>query len=89
MLASESLIAYVVHIAILYGSSWNTGLRQVIGGSLDPAQTGGFIVVMIVVSCLLAMGWHLSKRKLPSLRQAAADALLRRILRPDAAPAGD
>src|SRR5512146_161290 len=38
-LASESLIAYIVHIAILYGTSWTIGLRQTIGESLNPLQT--------------------------------------------------
>jgi len=77
-LASESLIAYIVHIAILYGTSWSIGLRQVMGETLNPVQTMMFIVLMIVVSCAIAIGWNISKQKLPPLIRGVFDPILGR-----------
>jgi uncharacterized membrane protein len=77
-LASESLIAYMVHIAILYGTSWSVGLRQTMGESLNPLQTFLFIILMIVVSCAIAIGWNISKQKVKGLRQAVLDPLFGR-----------
>lgn len=77
-LASESLIAYIAHIAILYGTSWTIGLRQVMGESLNPLQTTMFIILMIVVSCMIAIGWNISKQKLPPLVRTVFDPILGR-----------
>ena len=77
-LASESLIAYIAHIAILYGTSWTIGLRQVMGETLNPIQTMMFIALMIVVSCMIAIGWNVSKQKLPPLARAALNPILGR-----------
>jgi uncharacterized membrane protein len=77
-LASESLIAYIIHIAILYGTSWTIGLRQTMGESLNPLQTMMFIVLMIVASCMIAIGWNISKLKLPPLARAVFDPIFGR-----------
>ncbi len=77
-LASESLIAYIVHIAILYGTSWTIGLRQTMGESLNPSQTMMFIVLMIAVSCMIAIGWNISKQTLPPLIRSVFDPILGR-----------
>ncbi|HEU5401380.1 MAG TPA: heparan-alpha-glucosaminide N-acetyltransferase domain-containing protein [Terriglobales bacterium] len=77
-LASESLIAYIVHIAILYGTSWTIGLRQTMGESLNPLQTTMFIILMIVVSCAIAIGWNISKQKIPPLARAVFDPIFGR-----------
>jgi uncharacterized membrane protein len=90
-LASESLIAYIAHIAILYGSSWTLGLRQAMGETLNPGQTILFIVLMIAGSCLIAIGWNHAKQKAPVLVRTVAQPVLRRIpwriYRPDSATA--
>lgn len=77
-LASESLVAYMIHIAILYGTSWSIGLRQTIGEKLNPVQTMMFIILMTVVSCAIAIGWNISKQKVKGLRQAVLDPLFGR-----------
>jgi hypothetical protein len=40
-LAQESLIIYFVHICILYGSTWDPGIRQWIGPTLAPLSALG------------------------------------------------
>ncbi len=40
-LAQESLIIYFVHICILYGSTWNPGIRRWIGPTLAPLSALG------------------------------------------------
>jgi hypothetical protein len=77
-LASESLIAYIVHIAILYGTSWTIGLRQTMGESLNPLQTLMSITLMIVVSCTIAIGWNISKQTLPPLMRSVFDPIFGR-----------
>jgi uncharacterized membrane protein len=63
-LGRESLIAYVAHVFILYGSSWNLGLRQAVGASLSPAYTLMSIVALVLASGAIAFGWHSFKQVL-------------------------
>ncbi len=77
-LASESLIAYIVHIAILYGTSWSLGVRQFMGETLNPVQTTMSIVLMIVISCMIAIGWNITKQKLPPLARTVFDPIFGR-----------
>lgn len=77
-LASESLIAYIIHIAILYGTSWTIGLRQTMGESLNPVQTMMAIALMILVSCMIAIGWNISKQKVPPFARAVFDPIFGR-----------
>jgi uncharacterized membrane protein len=64
-LAQESLIIYFVHLCILYGSIWNPGLRQVIGSTLTPLPTLGWICLLILSMMMLACGWNWFKRAEP------------------------
>jgi uncharacterized membrane protein len=77
-LAQQSLFLYLVHLSILYGSAWNTGLRQWYGATLDPLHTFLWIGVLLVLMMLLAWGtsqikwkciWNLPESKAPSPAQ--------------------
>jgi len=54
-LSRESLIIYIVHICILYGSPWNTGLRHRIGPSLGMTATLGCIAALVVSMVAVAL----------------------------------
>lgn len=55
-IAQESLLIYFVHLCIIYGSVWNTGLMQYIGETLSPIRTVP-VTLALVVSMVL-MGWY-------------------------------
>jgi peptidoglycan/LPS O-acetylase OafA/YrhL len=57
-LSRESLIIYIVHICILYGSPSNTGLRHRIGPSLGLTATLGCIAALVVSMVAVALTWH-------------------------------
>ena len=41
-LAQQSSVIYFVHVCVLYGSIWNTGMRQWSGATLAPAAALGW-----------------------------------------------
>ena len=61
-LSRESLVIYILHICILYGSPWNTGLRHRIGPSLGLTATLGCIAALVVSMVAVALTWHRLKR---------------------------
>ena len=73
-LAQESLTIYFVHICILYGSLWNSGLRQMIGATLAPLPTFGWVWFLLLGMTVLGLGWSWFKKAEPKrsyLLQAA------------------
>ena len=68
--AQQSLLIYLVHLCILYGSVWNIGLRQWLGPTLDPWHTLLWIVLLIASMTLLA--WSRSQIK-PKAKIRTAD----------------
>jgi uncharacterized membrane protein len=54
-LARESLTIYFVHICILYGSLWNSGLRHTVGATLAPGHT--LLVIALMLASMLTLGW--------------------------------
>ena len=63
--AQESLLIYVVHLCIVYGSIWNPGLYQFYGGSLTPLATFLVVVGLIAAMTLLAWQWNVLKHHRP------------------------
>lgn len=68
-LAQESLMIYVVHVAIIYGSLWNRGMRQLVGPQ-GLLATIGWILALFVAMGLLAFGWNRAKRFHPLVAHA-------------------
>jgi uncharacterized membrane protein len=64
-LAQESLTIYFVHICILYGSLWNSGLRQKIGSTLAPLPTLGWVWFLLLGMTALGLTWNWFKRAEP------------------------
>lgn len=65
-LAAESLLVYVVHVSVLYGSHWNAGLGRWLGPQ-DPGGTAAWIGLLFVASGAMAWAWHRTKQDAPSV----------------------
>ena len=63
--AQESLVVYVIHLAIIYGSAWNTGLYRWFAGSLSPLATLLVVVALVATMTLLAWHWNRLKHQRP------------------------
>jgi uncharacterized membrane protein len=75
-LAQESLLIYFVHLAVLYGSVWNPGLRQWIGWTLAPLPTFAWICLLLFSMVLLGGTWGWLKRAAPRVSYAVRFAVL-------------
>lgn len=64
-LAQESLTIYFIHVCLLYGSIWTVGLRQMIGATLTPLPTLGWICVFVASMTALGWTWNWTKRAKP------------------------
>ncbi|MGZ4788210.1 MAG: heparan-alpha-glucosaminide N-acetyltransferase domain-containing protein [Terriglobales bacterium] len=64
-LAEESLLVYFVHVDLLYGSVWNPGLRNYLGGTLPLGQAYVWVIAMIAAMTALAYHWNRSKKSYP------------------------
>jgi uncharacterized membrane protein len=63
--AQESLTIYIIHICILYGSTWNLGMRQLIGPTLTFVPTLEWILLLLVSMTLAAWAWNWFKHNEP------------------------
>ena len=64
--AQESLVVYFVHLCIVYGSVWNTGLYRFFGDRMSPLATVGFVVAVVLPMIGLAWCWNRLKHASPS-----------------------
>jgi hypothetical protein len=63
-LAQESLSVYFVHVCLLYGSIWNSGLREKFSGlNLEQALT--VAALMIAAMGAVALSWNRLKKGPP------------------------
>jgi uncharacterized membrane protein len=73
--AQETLLIYFVHLCIVYGSIWNTGLAQTFGRKLGPFETVASVLVLMAAMVALAAVWNRWKHSRPrSARWAAVGA---------------
>lgn len=63
LVGRNTLLIYIVHLMILYGSAWNPGLILLFGESLSAWNTVGFAVGMVLLMSLLVMLIHKLKIK--------------------------
>jgi heparan-alpha-glucosaminide N-acetyltransferase-like protein len=64
-LAEESLLVYFVHVCLLYGSIWNPGLKQYVGGTMGFAHAYLFVIALISVMLFAAYHWNSTKKSYP------------------------
>ena len=70
--AQESLLIYFVHLCIVYGSVWNTGLVQRYGASRTPIQTVFFVALVVSAMAALAYYWNWFKHVHPRWARATS-----------------
>lgn len=70
--AQESLLVYFVHLCIVYGSVWNTGLVQMYGPTRTPVQTVFFVALVVSAMAALAYYWNWFKHVHPRTARAAS-----------------
>jgi uncharacterized membrane protein len=73
-LAQESLSIYFAHICILYGSVWNTGLRQTVGATLTAFPTALSALSLMCLMTAFGLSWHWFKKTEPRFSQLARTA---------------
>lgn len=56
--AQESLLIYVLHLFIVFGSVWAPGFLNIFGPTLTPLQLLPLIVLLISTMTLAAFGWN-------------------------------
>jgi uncharacterized membrane protein len=59
--AQETLLIYFVHLCIVYGSIWNSGLAVWYAGSLGPMAT--LLCVLLVLASMAVLGWYWHRLK--------------------------
>ena len=70
--AQESLLIYFVHLCIVYGSVWNTGLVQMYGPTRTPVQTVFFVALVLSAMAALAYYWNWFKHVHPRISRATS-----------------
>jgi uncharacterized membrane protein len=76
--AQESLLIYFLHLCLVYGSVWNSGLRQIFGETLAPLATAPIVIALVAAMVIVAWQWNRWKHHSPvtarwiSLAAAAA-----------------
>ena len=73
--AQESLLIYFVHLCIVYGSVWNTGLVQMYGPTRTPVQTVFFVALVLSAMAALAYYWNWFKHVHPRAARATSYAV--------------
>lgn len=63
VIAGESLVIYVIHLCIVYGSAWNVGLRQTVGPTLSLIPAIGCVGALCGAMILAAWTWSWCKQQ--------------------------
>jgi uncharacterized membrane protein len=64
-LAEESLVVYFVHVSLLYGSMWNIGLKQIVGGTMGFWNAYLYVIAMMSMMLMMAYYWNRAKKNHP------------------------
>jgi uncharacterized membrane protein len=73
--AQESLVVYFVHLCIVYGSVWNSGLSRFYGEALGPGGTVLAVIAVVLPMIALAWQWNGLKHHRPRLARVVAIAV--------------
>ncbi len=66
VMAMETLVIYVAHLFVLYGTPLNEGVNRAIGKNLQIPEAVLGVTVLFAAMAALAWGWHLLKKKKPT-----------------------
>jgi uncharacterized membrane protein len=73
--AQESLVIYFVHLCIVYGSVWNSGLYRFYGEALGPGATVLAVIAVVLPMIALAWQWNGLKHHHPRRARVVAVAI--------------
>jgi len=76
VMGQETLVVYVAHLFVLYGSPLHRGFQHDWGHALGLGQSALFFLAVFVAMAFLAWGWHTFKTRRPGQFQTARLALL-------------
>lgn len=74
-MGQESLVIYVIHLIILYGSTLGPGLNRVVGRTQDVPGAIAVFVPLFVAMLVLAWGWQMLKKNRAHVLRTAQWAL--------------
>ena len=63
MIGSESLLIYILHLIVLYGSVVNEGLQQKIRQTLSVPEASLVFVIIFVILSVVVYGWNYLKKR--------------------------
>ena len=63
IMGTESLVIYILHLIILYGSVVNSGLGQTIGGTLGVGMAALVFLLMLFAMSTFAYVWNVIKKR--------------------------
>lgn len=63
LIGRNTLLIYIVHLMILYGSAWNPGIILLFGSSLDVSYTIGSALLMLTLMTLMVVALNKLKLK--------------------------
>jgi hypothetical protein len=62
----ETLVIYVIHLLLLYGSPVSPGLNTLLGGALNPQVTSIVAALVLLISTAVALLWSYGRRRWPA-----------------------
>ncbi len=66
VMGMETLVIYVAHLLVLYGTPLNDGINHSVGEHLAIPQATLAVVVLFAAMTAFAWGWHLFKKRRPA-----------------------
>jgi uncharacterized membrane protein len=63
LIGRNTLLIYVVHLLILYGSAWNPGISNILGSAFNGWQSLGAALIMLTLMTMLVIIIHFFKIK--------------------------
>jgi uncharacterized membrane protein len=79
-LSRESLLVYLGHVMVLYGSVWTVGLAQGLGQQFGPVATGAWVAALLAVASMAAWAWHECKHRMSQVAVLVRVALAAAVL---------
>jgi hypothetical protein len=63
LMGRESLLIYILHLIILYGSVMNEGLQQIFRPTFSVVEASIAFCIVFTAICLCIIGWNYFKKK--------------------------
>lgn len=74
--SKNSLAIYLVHLAILYGSAWNVGLKDYFGNELNLIESIIGVIIILLLMFLFSLLWTMVKKRTKLIYQKSVKKIL-------------